>query len=72
MGLIYDVRPTKVFLFSLIYSKEYPPDLDKEYRTESIVRNVWNIEVIERKYGYKEKYFVDATTGEIIGGDMVK
>lgn len=69
---IVDAKKDIQMMNSLIYSKEYPPDLDKEYRTESIVRNVWNIEVIERKYGYKEKYFVDATTGEIIGGDMVK
>lgn len=46
------------------------------YDTEDIVRKVWVIEIEykENEYSFVEKdmYFVDCTTGEIIGGDSTK
>ena len=56
---------------AIIYQKENPSQTG-EYMTEDIVRNVWNIEVTEKKNGYIEQFYVDATTGEIIGGDQTK
>lgn len=56
---------------TIIYQKENPASIG-EYRTDNIVRNVWNVEIVEKQYGFVEKYFIDATTGEVIGGDQVK
>ena len=42
------------------------------YITDDIVRNVWNVTIIENPYGYKKYYYIDATTGEIIGEDATK
>ena len=46
------------------------------YDTEDIVRKVWVVEIEykENEYAFTEKdmYFVDCTTGEIIGGDSMK
>lgn len=56
---------------TIMYQKERPSETG-EYRTENIVRNVWNVKITEKQYGFVEKYFIDATTGEIIGGDQVK
>ena len=46
------------------------------YDTEDIVRKVWVIEIEykENEYAFAERdmYFVDCTTGEIIGGDSMK
>lgn len=46
------------------------------YDTEDIVRKVWVVEIEyeQNQYLFSEKdmYFVDCTTGEIIGGDAVK
>lgn len=55
----------------IIYQKENPASIG-EYRTDNIVRNVWNLEIVGKQYGFVEKYFIDATTGEVIGGDQVK
>ncbi len=56
---------------SIIYQKERNLETG-EYRTENIVRNVWNVKIVEKEHGFVENYYVDATTGEIIGGDQVK
>lgn len=56
---------------TIIYQKENPSSTG-EYKTDNIVRNVWNVEIIEKQYGFAEKYFIDATTGEVIGGDQTK
>lgn len=53
---------------TMVYLKYNQPESGESYRTEGIVRNVWNVRVIEKEYGYKEEYYIDATTGEIIGG----
>lgn len=44
------------------------------YRTDNLVRKVWRIEIEYNNDLYKEidAYFVDCTTGEIIGGDATK
>ena len=46
------------------------------YDAEDIVRKVWVVEIEykENEYAFTEKdmYFVDCTTGEIIGGDSIK
>lgn len=43
------------------------------YRTEGIVRKVWNVEIeYDREFGNRKWYYVDSTTGEIIGGDSIK
>ena len=46
------------------------------YEAEDIVRKVWAVEIEykENEYAFTEKdmYFVDTTTGEVIGGDSVK
>ncbi len=44
------------------------------YETEEIVRKVWVVEIdyTNTMFTDKEAYFVDCTTGEIIGGDQVK
>lgn len=44
----------------------------ESYVVENIVRNIWNVEITEKENGYKIFYFVDATTGKIIGGDGTK
>lgn len=53
---------------AMVYMKENPPVEGQYYRTENIVRNIWNIEIVEQNTGFSETYYVDATTGEIIGG----
>ena len=44
------------------------------YRTENLVRKVWRVEIEYNNNLFKEldSYFVDCTTGEIIGGDAIK
>ena len=44
------------------------------YRTEQLVRKVWSIKILynEDLFADQLKFYVDATTGEIIGGDAVK
>lgn len=56
---------------TMIYQKDNQSD-SKEFRTENLVRNVWNVKITESEYGFTEYYYVDATTGEIIGGDRSK
>lgn len=53
---------------ALLYQKEH----EGQYRTEQIVRNVWKVQITDQKTDFKEWYFVDATTGELIGGDALK
>ena len=44
------------------------------YRTENLVRKVWRVEIEYNNDLFKdlEAYFVDCTTGEILGGDAIK
>lgn len=44
------------------------------YRTENLVRKVWRVEIEYNNKLFKdlEAYFVDCTTGEILGGDAIK
>lgn len=44
------------------------------YRTDNLVRKVWRVEIeyINDLYKEKDAYFVDCTTGEIIGGDSIR
>lgn len=56
---------------AIIYQKENPLQ-NSEYRTDNIVRNIWNVKIIEKQYGFVEYYYVDATTGEVIGGNQIK
>lgn len=57
---------------AMVYMKENPPTTDYSYRTENIVRNIWNIEIVDQNTGFSETYYVDATTGEVIGGTESK
>lgn len=52
---------------TMVFLKENQPESGESYRTEGIVRNVWNVKIIEEQY--EEAYYIDATTGEIIGGN---
>lgn len=56
---------------AIVYQRDNPVQ-NGEYRVDDVVRNVWNVEVKDSVHGFRENYFVDATTGEIIGGDQVK
>lgn len=56
---------------TIIYQKENETTTG-EYKIDNIVRNIWNVELKEKKYGFVEKYYIDATTGEIIGGNQKK
>ena len=49
----------------------YQKENEGTYRTEGLVRNVWKVSV-ENATGFEEYYFVDGTTGELIGGDQTK
>lgn len=44
------------------------------YRAENLVRKVWRVEIEYYNELFKEldAYFVDCTTGEVIGGDAIK
>lgn len=53
---------------SISYLKDHTPPEGQFYRTEEIVRNIWNTEIIDKYTGNSEIYYIDATTGEIIGG----
>lgn len=57
-----------------VYIQENPLEGGQAYKMDRIVRKVWSIECTIKKntIEYKEKYYVDATTGEIIGGDATK
>lgn len=54
------------------YLKDHTPPEGEFYRTEDIVRNIWNIEITDKQRGYPKQYYIDATTGEVIGGDGLK
>lgn len=56
---------------TIIYQKENETTTG-EYKIDNIVRNIWNVELKEKKYGFVENYYIDATTGEIIGGNQKK
>ena len=55
---------------------DYPSDNYVDYRTESKVRKVWAVtisyDILDNESTLEEyyTYFVDATTGEIIGGEI--
>lgn len=53
---------------TFIYSYENPLPEGKQYTNQGIVRNVWKVEINDSQV----IFFVDATTGEVIGGDAVK
>ena len=58
-----------------VYLRELAKDGNYgSYRTEDIVRKVWVVEITYENELFVDKdiYFVDCTTGEIIGGDSVK
>ncbi len=43
------------------------------YKTEELVRKVWRVEIeYYSNFTKKDAYFVDCTTGEILGGDAIK
>lgn len=44
------------------------------YRTEQLVRKVWSVVIkyYDEEFTDEMKFYVDATTGEIIGGDAIK
>ena len=43
------------------------------YKTEELVRKVWRVEIeYYSDFTKKDSYFVDCTTGEILGGDAIK
>lgn len=56
---------------TIMYQKENSLQ-DGEYRISNIVRNVWNVKVVDKQNEFVEYYYVDATTGEIIGGNQIK
>ena len=45
-----------------------------QYRTEQLVRKVWSVTIKyhDEEFADEMKFYVDATTGEIIGGDAIK
>ena len=49
-------------------------DTEIVYETDEIVRKVWVVEIdyTNTIFSDKEAYYIDCTTGEIIGGDQVK
>lgn len=49
-------------------------DDNQVYVTNETVRKVWVVEITYKNdlFTDKDSYFVDCTTGEIIGGDSVK
>lgn len=57
-----------------VYMQDNPIEGTNAYKMERIVRKVWSITCILNKNNIKqqEKYYVDVTTGEIIGGDAIK
>lgn len=57
-----------------VYIQDNPLEENQAYKMERIVRKVWSIECTVKRNNIeqKEKYYVDVTTGEIIGGDSIK
>lgn len=53
---------------AMLYEKEHGGN----WRTDGIVRNVWYVTVTNKETGHQMIYFVDGTTGELIGGDEIK
>ena len=50
----------------------YQKENGGSYRTEQIVRNVWQVTVTWESPEFQERLYVDGTTGERIGGDQTK
>ena len=44
------------------------------YKTDDIIRKVWVVDITYENNMFTDKdiYFVDCTTGEIIGGDSIR
>ncbi|HJJ16158.1 MAG TPA: hypothetical protein OIM60_07145 [Clostridiaceae bacterium] len=57
-----------------VYMQDNPIEGNKAYKMNKIVRKVWSVECVINKNNIEqqEKYYVDVTTGEIIGGDSIK
>lgn len=57
-----------------VYMQDNPIEGNKAYKMDRVVRKVWSVECVIKKNNIeqKEKYYVDVTTGEIIGGDSLK
>ena len=56
------------------YIQDSTTDELTSYRTEQLVRKVWLVHIKYKSelFADEMKIFVDATTGETIGGDSVK
>ena len=52
-----------------MYMKEKPLGKDEAYKMKRKVRKIWSVECVVKKNNVEqnEKYYVDTTTGEIIG-----
>lgn len=57
-----------------VFMQDNPLEGNEAYKMERVVRKVWSVECFVKKNNIEqqEKYYVDVTTGEIIGGDSIK
>ena len=57
-----------------VYMQDNPLNENEVYKTDRLIRKVWSINCIINinNIRQQEKYYVDVTTGEIIGGDSIK
>ena len=57
-----------------VFMQDNPLEGNEAYKMEREVRKVWSVECFVKKNNIEqqEKYYVDVTTGEIIGGDSIK
>lgn len=58
----------------LVYMQDHPLSGNQVYRLERVVRKVWSVQCTIKRNNIEqqEKYYIDVTTGEIIGGDIIK
>ncbi len=63
-----DIREINYYL----YQSENPSPEGQEYRGDGTVRNIWLVEMKADGQDFSEFFYVDGTTGELIGGDMTK
>lgn len=58
----------------LVYMQDHPLSGNQVYRLERVVRKVWSVQCTIKRNNIEqqEKYYIDVTTGEIIGGDSIK
>lgn len=63
-----------IYLYLFFFLLQLSTDNTYGYRTENLVRKVWRVEIEYNNDLFKdlEAYFVDCTTGEILGGDAIK